>query len=193
MVAARRDRPLTPAAASHTVEKTSVMLRRSTQTATFCYFRESTPNRGLERRAFRKLREFILWMPWPVSTLNYRCLLVFANGIVGTCYVGAVGIVGLRLASGQTAFIGSAIFIACLLSLAYGHFRLRVYAVMMTAAICGAASLLTLVQLFFAYEPALLPPFRERALQFVLSIVLTSLAMLNYFFCKTLKWQRCEV
>jgi hypothetical protein len=41
---ARRDRPLTPAAASHTVEKTSVMRRRSTQTATFCYFRESTPS-----------------------------------------------------------------------------------------------------------------------------------------------------
>jgi hypothetical protein len=43
VVAARRDRTLTPAAVSHTVEKTSVMLRRSTQTATFCYFRKSTP------------------------------------------------------------------------------------------------------------------------------------------------------
>lgn len=112
-------------------------------------------------------------------TPNQR-ILVLMNQLIAIGYVGLAVSVCVRAVSGQTTAVGSTVLVACMLCQAFGHFRLKAWAIKVTAAIFAVADLLAIPYLLAFFESKLLPPLQIRIFTFIIITALAILMALNY-------------
>lgn len=122
-----------------------------------------------------------------VAIMERKRILTAVNRVIAFCYLLAAFLIGLRAASGKVAATGDIVLIAFLVWQAFGHFRLKAWALKATAALSMVVSLLAIPYLFAIYESQLLPPFQQRLVNFLLITSLAFLLVLNYYFFEKLK------
>lgn len=124
----------------------------------------------------------MLFVPHLVTVMEKRRILIVLNLIVAAVYLGGAGVVALRALSGQTSVGGSAVLVVLFVAQAFGHARIKRWALMISAALAAVANLFAIPYLFAAFEAGLLPSMRERLLTFFLLTMLTIIMVLNYSF-----------
>jgi hypothetical protein len=121
----------------------------------------------------------------PIPRLNR--VHKIANQILALGYLGLVCKIAWTTVSHQASLMGGAILVLLLLTLAIGHFLLKSWALMTSAAISSLVSLLYIPYLFSSFEPELSPPMQTRAVYFLLIAVFTAAMVANYLICKKSK------
>ena len=106
------------------------------------------------------------------------------NWIFAACYIYAIARVSLRLIYGHISLIGSLVLLLVLVFLTFGHFRLKLWASQITAALLVVTTIIAGSFLPSGFEPEVLPSTETRIL-IVLSIAtVAAVAVANYIFCK---------
>ena len=115
------------------------------------------------------------------TPLSPVLFLKVANIFFGIAYISfAIGVV-LTIVSGEVDWLGGTVLSLFLVVQSYGHVRIKIWAMKVTAVLLGAANIFAIFYLVPSYEPHLVAALGERLLKFFGITIVTVFAILIYW------------